>query len=198
MKRRSSLWLAVLPAVLAVGFLARPASAHVLVDLGVSPKQEAKFEKQVKVSPGQLFFFRMVAVNVSVVPLIAVCDIPGLKVNLAGVLLPFSVREVLLPKRPSGMIIAALCPQPGTFKTTVFVRFLDPFTGRVREVHDTVVVVCELADGKKKAKDTGAVGKKDPAAGAQQGGAAGSQQAVGQLGASAQQTGAAGAQQTGG
>jgi hypothetical protein len=175
----------------ALGAAPRPAAANVLCDLGVSNKSNGGFGSQVTVATGQKFFLRVAVLNTSGIPLVSVCEIPGLKVRVGNVLSPFSVRTVLLPRIVTGTTLAAHSTSAGTFKTTVLVRFLDPFSGRVFEVADSVqVVVSHVSGGDDKKSDTG--GKKDDKDGI---GELGGQQTGGTGG---QQTGSLGGQQTGG
>lgn len=198
--------LAVLPlALLALGAAPRPAAAHLLCELAVSDKATGQFGKQIQVQPGQVFFLRIAVLNVSTGPLVAVCDIPGLRVSVGRVLVPFSVKGVFLPKQVSSTTIAIVAKSAGTIKTSLLVRFLHPFTARVYEVSDSVLIVSGVTGddkkgaGAKSGKDDkekkGGVTPIGELGGAQQTGGTGAQQTGG---TGAQQTGGTGAQQTGG
>jgi hypothetical protein len=146
--------------LLTVCALARPASAHVFVRLEVADKLGGTFGQQASVLVGQKFTFRVSTLNVLMVPLVAVCDIPLLKFRVSNVLLPFRVKEILFPGKVSSMTLAAICNGTGTATVTAFVLFVNPFTGCFCEVADSVVVVCEESgvSGGKKDGTTGSMG----------------------------------------
>jgi hypothetical protein len=200
-RSKHHLWAAVPLALLLIGAAPRPAAANVLCQLAVSDKVDGKFGSQMQVGTGQKFFLRLAVLNTSAIPLVSVIDIPGLKVRVGNVLTPFSVRSVLLPKIVAGTTLAAVCNTAGTFRTSVLVRFLDPFSGRIFEVADSVQIVVTTVKGgddKKggKGKDDKKGDDKTPVGelGGQQSGGTGGQQAGGTGG---QQTGTTGGQQTG-
>jgi hypothetical protein len=189
-RSKSPLW-AVLPlALLLIGAAQPRAAANVLCDLGVSDKSGGQFGKQIFVGAGQKFFIRVAVMNTSLSSVVSVCDIPGLKVRVGNTVMPWSVRTVLMPRQVAGTTIAAACPSPGSFKTTVLVRFLSPFTGRVHEVADTVSIVAVGPDDKKTDGTGGLGGKGDKTNGGTS--------PIGELGTGGQQSGGLGGQQSGG
>lgn len=187
-------WAALPLALLLLGAAPRPASANVLCDLSVSDKSTGSFGKQVQVATGQKFFIRVAVMNTSAIPLVSVCDIPGLKIRVGGLVMPWSVRTVLLPRLVAGTTIAAVCNSKGTFKTTVLVRFLNPYTGTVSEVADHIQVVAGGDDKKNDGKGKGGKDDKKIEDGSNLGELGGTQTG----GTGGQQTGGTGGQQTGG
>jgi hypothetical protein len=178
-------------AILAICALARPASAGVLVDMSVAGTMNGTFSKQVQVSMGQKVFFRVAALNTFVIPLMAVCDIPMLTLRVNGMLVPFSMKEILASGKMGSMTLVAACTRAGTFRVTAFVLFMNPFTGVVSEVADTALVVCQAMDtsGSMTAGSTGTMGGKSDGTG----GMGGTNGSIGVLGG----TGTMGGQQTG-
>jgi hypothetical protein len=183
-------------ALLAICTLARPASAGVLVDMSVADTMSGAFTKQVQVSMGQKVFFRVSALNTFVIPIVSVCDIPMLTLNVNGMLVPFSMKEILVSGKMGSMTLVASCTRAGSFRVTAFVLFVNPFTGVVSEVADTALVVCQATDtsGSMTTGSTGATGGKSGDTGGMDG-------SIGVLGGTGtmggQQTGTMGGQQTG-
>jgi hypothetical protein len=175
-------------AILAICALARPASAGVLVDMSVADTMNGAFSKQVQVSMGQKVFFRVSALNTFVIPLVAVCDIPMLTLRVNGMLVPFSMKEILASGKMGSMTLVAACTRAGTFRVTAFVLFMNPFTGVVSEVADTALVACQAMDtsGSMTTGSTGTMGGKTDGTGGTDG-------SIGVLGG----TGTMGGQQTG-
>jgi hypothetical protein len=195
-------------ALLAICTLARPASAGVLVDMSVADTMSGAFSKQVQVSMGQKVFFRVSALNTFVIPIVSVCDIPMLTLSVNGMLVPFSVKEILASGKMGSMTLVATCTRAGTFRVTAFVRFINPFTGGVSEVADTALVVCQAmgASSGMTTGSTGATGGKTGGTGGTDGsigvlGGTGSMGSMGSMGSTGtmggQQTGTMGGQQTG-
>jgi hypothetical protein len=102
---------------------------------------------------GQKVFFRVSTLNTFVFPLVAVCDIPVLTVRVKRVVVPFRVKEILISGKTSSMTLVAKCIRAGTFRVTAFVLFINPFTGRVLEVADTALVLCDAKGTSGGAKD---------------------------------------------
>jgi hypothetical protein len=146
-------------ALLAFCALARPASANVLVDLAVGTSAVGPFHNKLVVVPDTRLFFRVATLNRFPASVLSLTEIP---------LINFSKKEVLLPGRINSRLASVVARNIGTFKVTAHVLFLSPFTGRVFEVSDSVIVVVGTL---------GPIdGKKDPgSAGGQQQGGTGSQ-----------------------
>jgi hypothetical protein len=166
---------------LAVCALARPAGAGVSLDLDVSDQIDGKYGSKVEVEKGDKVYFRMTDTSGYNVPVVCVCEIPMLK---------WKGQELLLPGQTGSMSFAATCPNEGTFKLTACMTFVDPKTGRVHEVDDSVTIEVEPADD----EDPGLI--PDPGSLPDGTGKTGGQQQTGgQQGGGQQQTGQ---QQTGG
>jgi hypothetical protein len=169
-------------ALLAVCAFARPASAQVLADLSVATSEAGPFLNQLTVVPDTKLFFRVAVLNRFSVPAVARVEVP---------LIRFSTNAILPSGQVASRLITAIGRTVGTHNVTLHVLYLNPFTGRVFEVTDTVrVIVGTLGptDGK---KDSGSAGQQQGGAGQQQGG---KKDDTGGLGDKKDDTGGAGQQ----
>lgn len=118
----------------AAALLARPAGANLVVQLGGAEKAGDKVSRKIKTTVGQKIHFQVAQVNQYGVPLVALCRLPVLNVKAQGILLPGKLEARWL---------TAVCVREGTYHVTALMAYQDPYTGRVKEVADTCLVVCE-------------------------------------------------------
>jgi hypothetical protein len=131
----------------AAALLARPAGANLVVQFAGSDKAGGKVSRKIRTTVGQKVYFQVAQVNRFRVPLVALCRMPLLNVKAQG---------VLLPGKLDSRWLTAKCVREGTYHVSAHMAYLDPYTGRVCEVADTCVIVCEEPRGKgKDAKEKG-------------------------------------------